>query len=180
MKSALELRDDSFNAFVKGPIALSALRGHLQLFKVLFQVPKPDLLRTTNSAPRKHKRCADDPSECGRPGANVHVTLHSSLNVIGSAPHAQPAVPVDGNAESAIAVSPFASYKGPPFAHADGVDTYHSDESDEGECVSSRSASLQVSICATCMSVHVCCNFGWRWTRRIASGNAGVAKSRST
>ena len=74
------------------------------------------------------------------------MTLHSSLNVVSSAPHAHPDVPVDGNAESMIAVSPFASYKGPPFARvaSDSLDAYHSEESDEGECISSRSTSMQV------------------------------------
>lgn len=80
----------------------------------------------------------------------MHLTLHSSLNVISSAPHVHADVPVDGNAECVTAVSPFASYKGPPFASLpdNGFESYHSDEEDEGECVTSRSQSLQVQALA--------------------------------
>lgn len=81
-------------------------------------------------------------------GAGVQSTLHSSLNLISSAPHVHPDVPVDG---IPAAVSPFASFQGAPFDGAAGSrreggwEGYHSDESDEGECISSRSGSLRVS-----------------------------------
>lgn len=80
------------------------------------------------------------------PGADLRTSLHSSLNVISSAAHGHADMPLDGNAESVIAKSPFASYTGPAFGRAepDGIAGYRSDSSDEGECGSSRSGSMQV------------------------------------